>query len=501
MTNKKSKSPYIILPFNFIRLGQKYVLIINFVGEYIYLSENDFNCLVAHSLNRSSALYLNLKAKHFITESLSDPAIELLSIKYRTKKRYLLDFTSLHIFVITQRCNQKCIYCQVSSQSSDKKALDMNIETAKKAVDITFMSPSKSIKIEFQGGEPLLNFNTLKYIVEYAGDQAIEKNKNLEFVVCTNLTKINDDMLQYFHDKNVLISTSLDGPKNVHDFNRRYRDGSGCYEDFIKGLDKARKYIDQENISALMTTTRYSLNYPKEIVDEYLRNGFRSIFLRPLNPFGYAKQKSDLIAYSATDFIEFYKQILEYIIEINSKGTFLEEAFTSILLTRILTPFSTGFVDLQFPAGTGISGVVYAHDGNVYLSDESRMLGQVGDYSFCMGNLFKNTYEELFYNENIKQIIASSCAEVLPDCAYCAFQIYCGIDPIRNYVTQNDIIGKRYRDESCFINKEIFKYFFNIILNNDRNRLDVFWSWITNRPLSEIKMGSECSPSLEHQKT
>jgi uncharacterized protein len=443
--------------------------------------------LVSYSLERDSDLYSNLKAKHFITEDISDSAIELLVIKYRTKKQFLFDFTSLHMFVITSRCNHKCIYCHASSQNMDKVNYDMNVEIAERAVDFTLMSPSENIKIEFQGGEPLLNFETIKYIIEYADSHPQKNNRKIEFVVCTNLTLITDEMLRYFSDNNVFISTSLDGPRHVHDFNRKYRENkNSCYEDVMRALERTKKFIKPENISALMTTTRYSLNYPEEIIDEYVRNGFRSIFIRSLNPFGYARQKMDTIGYSAEDFIKFYERILEYIININLKGIHVEESFTSILLTRILTPFSTGFVDLQFPAGAGVSGLVYGHDGNVYLSDEARMLAQMGDYQFCMGNVIENSYKEVLYGEKIKKVIYNSCSESLPGCSDCAFQMYCGIDPVRNYAAQKDIMGHRPTSDSCLIHKEIIKHLFETILQNDRNKMDVFWSWITGRSLSEI---------------
>ncbi len=454
----------------------------------MFLSDIDFKKIASYELSHNSDLYLNLKAKHFITETISDPAIELLSIKYRTKKEFLSHFTSLHMFEITARCNQKCVYCQVSSKDPDKIGCDMDIETATKAVDIALMSPSKQIKIEFQGGEPLLNFETIKHIIQYATTQASLRKKKIEFVVCTNLTLATDEMFKYFSDNNVLISTSLDGPHKVHDSCRRYRDGRSTYEDVIKSLDKARKYIKPSKISALMTTTRYSLSYPNEIVEEYIENGLSSIFIRPLNPFGYVKQRINEIGYNPFEFVSFYKEILNYVLKANQKRDFLEESFASLLLTRILTPFSTGFVDLQFPAGTGISGVMYGHNGNVYLSDESRMLANMGDFSFCLGNVHKNTYKELFYNDTILNIIKNSCAESLPGCSDCAFQMYCGTDPIRNYATQKDTWGHRPTNDLCSINREIIRYLFETILENNPKQMDVFWSWITGRGLSEIRI-------------
>jgi len=195
-----------------------------------------------------------------------------------------------------------------------------------------------------------------------------------------------------------------------------------------------------------------------------------------------------MIGCSALEFVDFYKKILEYIINLNQQGTYIEESFTSLLLTRILTPFSTGFVDLQFPAGTGISGVIYDYDGNVYHADEARMLAQMEDSRFCIGNVHNNTYKELFYNNILQEIIKSTCAESLPGCSDCAFQMYCGIDPVRNYVAQKDIMGHRPTSDSCLIHKEIIKHLFEIILENDANQMDVFWSWITRRSLSEIKV-------------
>lgn len=241
-----------------------------------------------------------------------------------------------------------------------------------------------------------------------------------------------------------------------------------------------------------MTTTKYSLDYAQQIVDEYIKNGFSSIFVRSLNPFGYAFLKTQQIGCSASEFISFYKKILEYVIAKNLRGYFIEEAFTSILLTRILTPLSTGFVDLQFPAGNGISGVIYDYNGNVYPSDEARMLAQMGDNNFCLGNINSNTYEELFFCKTLKNIIENSYAEILPGCSDCAFQIYCGVDPIRNYLKYKDIIGNIPTSELCFIHKGMFRYLFEHILQNNRDTMDVFWSWLTGRNISEIRTMSKC---------
>lgn len=461
---------------------------VNMAGEYFLLPDEQLHPLISYKMSNTSELFLQLKAKHFVAESLSDPAVDLMAVKYRTKKSFLYDFTSLHILVVTQRCNQKCSYCQASSEDAVGKGnYDMSIETARKAVDICLKGPAKSIKIEFQGGEPLLSFKTIAFAIDYANQQAARSKKNIEFVVCTNLTLITDDMLKYFAENDVSLSFSLDGPRRVHDMSRCYRNGLGTYDDVVRSLDKARKYMNRNRLSALMTTTKYSLPFHEEIVDEYIKQDLNTIFVRFLNPFGFAKGNRE-ISYSASEFIDFYKRMLRHLVDINLKGIFVQEVFSSILLTRILTPFSTGFVDLQFPAGTGISGVIYGHDGNVYLSDEARMLAQMGDYTFCMGNVYKNTFEELFCGPVIQSIIADTCAEALPGCSECVFQMYCGIDPIRNYVTQGSIVGHRPTSDFCHIHKEIIKFLMENILRDSPEYMDVFWSWITGRDISAVRV-------------
>ncbi|MEW6614813.1 MAG: hypothetical protein AB1401_05045 [Thermodesulfobacteriota bacterium] len=112
----------------------------------------------------------------------------------------------------------------------------------------------------------------------------------------------------------------------------------------------------------------------------------------------------------------------------------------------------------------------------------------MGDEKFCIGNVNEDSYKDIFYNDIILDIINNSMAESLPGCSDCAFQMYCGNDPIRNFATQKDIIGHRPTSDLCLIHKQIIKYLFEIVLKNDSTQMDVFWSWITDRSLSEIRI-------------
>ena len=479
--------PYQLLPFRFERFNENELFLSNEVGEFSFISNDEFQCLINHKLNSSSRTFLDLKAKQILTDTEIEPVVEMLATKYRTKKSFLNNFTALHMVVPTLRCNSNCIYCQVSRKDVDAKNIDMSKTTAKKVVDMIFMSPSPNIKIEFQGGEPLLNFKIVKYIIEYAEWRNIFNKRNLQFVICTNLTLITDKMLCYLKGHRVYISTSLDGPKDLHNRNRPLQITDNTYDILIEKIKLCRKYLGDDSVSALMTTSSFSIYRLKDIIDEYLKQGFNAVFFRPLNPYGYAKRDMTKIGYQIDSFVDEYKKALNYIIDINLKGTYFREDFAALLLTRILTPFSTGFVDMQSPAGVGISGVIYDYNGNIYVSDEGRMLASVGDEKFLMGNVNNASYQEIFNSEFMHLLLNSSCLECLPTCAECAYQSYCGADPVRNYSEQGDVIGNSPTSDVCKRNKAMIKYILELVRQDNRDVNNILWSWVTRKPMMNPK--------------
>ena len=148
------------------------------------------------------------------------------------------------------------------------------------------------------------------------------------------------------------------------------------------------------------------------------------------------------------------------------------------MLKRILTPFATGFVDLQSPAGVGIAGAIYDYDGSVYVADEGRMMARLKNFTFRLGNVNENTHQEMFNSEKLHSILHDACNECLPGCSDCVFQPYCGADPVRNMSEQGDMIGHRPTNEMCKKNKAIIQYLFELIKKNDPNINRIFWSWL-----------------------
>lgn len=463
---------YYLLPFKFERIQNKEI-IVNEAGDYLILEEGSISRIVNREVDEKEELYKDLHANFFISERCIPELIDNYASRYRTKKAFLNDFTSLHIFVLTLRCNQNCKYCQASSVlSKNIDKYDMSNDDIDQAIRLMFKSPAPTITVEFQGGEPSLIPDKLLYAIEQIESSNQIFNKNITYVLCTNSTDLTVEILNICKKYKVLISTSLDGPRFIHDYNRNKQ---GSYDKVIQGVKKARDFLGYDRVSALMTTSNFSLKYPKEIIDNYIENGFNSVFIRALNPYGFAKENNWDLYFR--NFIVFYKKALDYIIQINKKGLFFIEDFTALILKKILTPFPIGFVDLQSPAGIINSVIVYNYDGYVYASDESRMLAENGDYTFRIGKL-TDDYNSIFYGRKTQQIALAWSNESLAGCSDCAFQTYCGADPVRNYVSQNDLEGIRPTSHFCYKHKEIIKHIFILLIKRKEEVLPIFKSWL-----------------------
>ena len=463
---------YYLLPFRFnVVLDQE--LLTNDLGDFMWLPRGSVQRIVNREVGRDEELYKDLTASFFICEHPLPHLIDTMAVRLATRKAFLDHFTALHIFVLTLRCNQNCIYCQASSKENCRDEYDMSEETLRQAVDLMFRSPSPCLTMEFQGGEPTLVPHLIRWAIEYAEQKNQTEQRKITYVICTNSVNLTEEVFAICKQYDVLISTSLDGPQFLHNQNRGKTDS---YQRLTSGITKAREELGEGRVSALMTTSEYSLDYPRQIIDAYRENGFHSIFIRALNPYGLAKDNADWDAYYGR-FVEFYKQTLEYIVELNKQGESFVEEFATLILRKIMTPFPIGFVDLQSPSGI-INGVaVYNYDGYVYASDESRMLAEFEDYTFRLGRV-TDPYEDLFYGRKAQEISRIWATECVAGCADCAFQSICGADPVRNYSTQGDMYGFRSTSSFCKKHKAIIEYIFSLLCERREEVMPIFKNWI-----------------------
>lgn len=465
------KKKYHLLPFDFTRVAGKEIMV-NEIGDMMIVPTGTVQNVVEGQMECDD-IYKSLVANFFISEELIPPLMDIYATRLREKKRFMDYFTALHIFVVTLQCNQNCIYCQASSRKEQSENCSMSFEVMKRSVELMFRSPAPVLTMEFQGGEPSLHPELIRFGIEKAEELKEKKDRVVRYVLCTNCVNLTEEMLEICKQYHVLISTSLDGPSFLHNSNRGKTDS---YEKVVAGIEKARNVLGYDQVSALMTTSIQGLNYPEEIIDEYVKLGFKSLFLRALNPYGLATENPDWNNYTER-FIQFYKQAFEHILDLNKQGIHFAEEYAIIILRKMLTPFCTGFVDLQSPAGIINSVLVYNYDGYVYASDESRMLAEKGDFTFRLGSVFEK-YEDIVYGEKVRNISKIWANEVLAGCSDCALKNYCGADPVRNYSTQNDMYGYRPTSLLCKKNKAIIEYLISLIVERKEEVLPIFKSWL-----------------------
>lgn len=457
--------------FNFKKFDSNHFLLTNDFGKHVLLDNDVFKEFILMGEVSNFQVRQKLKDGGFIYDSSMKAFVDNNAHVMRDAKDYLFHPTQLHIFVVTSVCNMKCIYCQAQHGHIRPKGF-MSKETAKHAVDIALQSPARHLQFEFQGGEPLMNFDTIKFIVEYA--KSVCNGKNIVFSLVTNLTLITDEMLEFIIENDISISTSLDGDALLHNENRPYSNGEGTFDDVYRLIKKVK--TAGVPMGALMTTTKHSLERWREIVDTYVELGFDGVSLRPLTPLGYAHDSWNTIGYTADEFVDFYTNAFNYILEINERQRF-SEGMASIFLRKILEGYGINYMELRSPCGAALGQIAYYYDGDIYTCDEGRMLSEMGDKSFRIGNVYESDYNALMNCDVCRIVCSASTIEALPSCFECVYQPYCGVCPVVNYALDNDLYEKAPGNYRCKINSGILDVIFNALVNrHDSN--DTFWRWL-----------------------
>lgn len=448
--------------FRFKELNNK-ILLTNEVGEYLFLKKEDFAKFISGELDKKSEVYKDLVNKDFVKKEIDE---EKAAEKYARRKSFLFQGPSLHIFVLTKRCDNKCVYCHASAENADKEEFDMSKDTALKALNVTFGSPSKNLAIEFQGGEPLLNWNTLKYIVEEAHKINKRKKKNLEIRLVSNFNLMTEEKFQFLFKNGISFCTSLDGPEKLHNMNRpRVSGGVNNYKEVARWINRINKKFKnisntkQDKVYAIPTISKLSLDHPEEIIDEYVKNGLDTLFLKPLNPYGFSKNLWKDIGYSAKDYLKFYKRSIKYIKKLNKKGVDIKEKTYEDFKQKIEKFTDPNMLESRNPCGAGIGQIAYNYNGSIYTCDEGRMLAEMGDESFKLGAV-DNKYQDLIDNSVTKTMCSASCLEGLPGCEACAYLPYCGTCPLYNYSEHGNIFAQMPNNERCRINMAILDEIF-----------------------------------------
>lgn len=444
-------------------------------GHWMILDEDEFRML-KNSRFTDPVFYRRLE-KNFIL--LTEHNIQSYIKKIRVKYGFLKEGPTLHIIVVTNNCNLHCIYCQASAGNQTSGKINMTPDTAVESVNRIFESPSDSFIIEFQGGEPLMNFSVVKRIIEYATDLAQKNQKQVEFSLISNFTHIaTEEKLRFLVEHNVSICFSLDGPKELHERNRG-KNYPGAF-DVLKGKIELYRKVWSESrsdaitLKALMTTTAASLPLFKEIVNTYLDIGITELNIRALTPLGRAEAFYKDINYSPEEFLSFWKHVVSYILELRKSGHDVSEFYLGLILTKLFGNES-GYMDLRSPCGASYGQIVYNYDGNVYSCDEGRM---IRSDRFIVGNVHRQKLDSILRRKNAVSIFDASIMEQF-FCDHCAYKPYCGICPVLNYQKKESFFINILESDRCAIHSEMIRHVIELLLN-DKEARDEFQKILLN---------------------
>ena len=245
-------------------------------------------------------------------EELEEAYDEITSLKEEgslfTKDEYegrVIDYTKRPTVVkalclhIAHACNLSCKYCFAEEGLyHGKKAELMPYEVGKQALDFLVANSGnrRNLEVDFFGGEPLLNFDVVKQLVEYGRELEKTHDKHFRFTLTTNGVLLNDEIMEFANREMDNVVLSIDGRKEIHDMMRPFQRGDGSY-DII--LPKFKKFADsrgQQKYYARGTFTHNNLDFSEDVL--HLADlGFKQISVEPVvaqSTDDYALQEEDL---------------------------------------------------------------------------------------------------------------------------------------------------------------------------------------------------------------
>lgn len=184
---------------------------------------------------------------------------------------------------VAHDCNLRCRYCFASTGDFGTGRSLMPVSTAKRAIDFLIEKSGgrRNLEVDFFGGEPLLNFDTVRETVFYARMREKETGKNFRFTITTNAVLLNDEHKKFINEHMGNVVLSLDGRPEVNDRMRFRADGRGTYADVLPKIRDMAESRNQDNYYVRGTFTRANLDFAKDVL--HLADlGFKQISVEPV---------------------------------------------------------------------------------------------------------------------------------------------------------------------------------------------------------------------------
>ncbi len=340
---------------------------------------------------------------------------------------------------IAHDCNLRCKYCFAGTGEYNGERGIMSAETGKKAIDFVIANSGKrkNIELDFFGGEPLMNFEVVKAITEYAKEQGEKHGKNFRFTITTNGVLLDEDKMNYINENMSNVVLSIDGRKEVNDRVRTRVDGSGTYDSILpKFIDMANRR-NQDNYYVRGTFTAYNKDFAEDVI--HLADlGFKQTSVEPVvAPYEeeYALTEADI----PEVFAEYEKLAAECLKRYREGNGF---NFFHFMIDLDQGPCA---IKRLSGCGAGHEYLAVAANGDLYPCHQF-----VGNHDFLMGSVYEDGIDE-----DIRSYFEKSNIYTKDKCRNCFAKFYCSGGCSANAHNFNGDINKPYELACEFEKKRV----------------------------------------------
>lgn len=442
------------LPLRAMPLRDGRALFVNDAGGFFAAGSAFVDRLDGDALDEGDRARLRARGHLIEDDDALGAAAHVRGVAVRLSQALTLDYL---ILVPTLRCNLACSYCQVSRVAEATRGFDWTDETLAAVLAVIDGMTATQVKVEFQGGEPTLRPDLIRAVMDRCA-----RFDGCEFVICTNLQNLNDEIFAILDRPDVFISTSLDGDGLTHGRNRT---GDGAKTAvFLENLRLVTERYGPSKVSALPTVNAAAPPVIDDLIDAYVGFGFESIFLRPINYQGFARKRHAESREQDDEWRSYHERFVRRLIDRNweDRSRVIEETYFSVCLRRVFRPGQDRHVDLRSPNPMGHDYIVVDYDGTVYPTDEARMLARSGVVDLSIG-----TVADGWASEARDVLTLHATNQFDQACARCAWQPYCGRDLIDDIARYGRIDLPRHETAFCRRHMHLFDLVFDLIYSDD----------------------------------
>ncbi|MBI2263652.1 MAG: SPASM domain-containing protein [Armatimonadetes bacterium] len=323
----------------------------------------------------------------------------------------LPSFFSLHI---AEGCNFQCNYCYVDSPSKGKR---MTLETGKKIMNLVSRLPVHFGIIQFHGGEPLLNFPLITELVPYIHSINRQRENPFRIAVQSNGSLLDPEKAAFFVENRIMAGISVDGPQEIHDRHRIFRNKSGTHASVMKGVAACRE-------AGLFPGVGAVLHEPDELVEVsrfLLDQGWTSFHLNPLACHGRGKNLRMDDAWGER-LVKAYLELIDILLDRQEQlpPQTLDVWDVNVLILHLISP-SRPFMCMRSPCGAGNTILGFSAAGDIYSCEE-----MIGRSEFILGNVHNvSDLQEVLSGERNRWVM-SRRVENIPACRNCTWRGFCG---------------------------------------------------------------------------